>query len=156
VFLSSHLLDEVEKICDHAAIVDRGKVIAQGPIAELARGGDGARNELIVGVDDVELALGTLEGSELVHEARRSDEGLRVWLSGEPASAAQVNASLVRAGVGVARLEPVRHSLEERFLEVTSRLEGPASGSVLPGGAVGAGADDAARDRSASVPEVKA
>jgi len=156
VFLSSHLLDEVEKICDHAAIVDRGKVIAQGPIAELARGGDGARNELIVGVDDVELALGTLEGSELVHEARRSDEGLRVWLSGEPASAAQVNASLVRAGVGVARLEPVRHSLEERFLEVTSRLEGPASGSVLPGGAAGAGADDAAGDRSASVPEVKA
>jgi ABC-2 type transport system ATP-binding protein len=155
IFLSSHLLDEVEKICDHAAIVDRGKVIAQGPIAELARGGDGARNELIVGVDDVELALGALEGSELVHEARRSDEGLRVWLSGEPASAAQVNASLVRAGVAVARLEPVRHSLEERFLEVTSRLEGPASGSVLPGGATGARVDDAFRD-SPSNPEVRA
>src|ERR1700733_8286389 len=119
IFLSSHLLDEVEKICDHAAIVDRGKVIAQGPIAELARGGDGARNELIVGVDDVELALGTLAGSELVREARRSDEGLRVVLSGEPQSAAQVNADLVRAGVAVMRLEPVRHSLEQRFLEVT-------------------------------------
>jgi ABC-2 type transport system ATP-binding protein len=124
IFLSSHLLDEVEKICDHAAIVDRGKVIAQGSIAELTRGGDGARNELIVGVDDVELALGTLEGSELVREARRSDEGLRVVLSGDPQSAAQVNASLVRAGVAVMRLEPVRHSLEQRFLEVTSRLDG--------------------------------
>jgi ABC-2 type transport system ATP-binding protein len=125
IFLSSHLLDEVEKICDAAAIVDRGKIIAQGPIAELA-GGGGARNELIVGVDDVELALSTLDGSELVHEARRSDEGLRVVLSGDPQSAAQVNASLVRAGVAVMRLEPVRHSLEERFLEVTSRLEGAA------------------------------
>ncbi len=156
VFLSSHLLDEVERICDHAAIVNRGKVIAQGPIAELASGGDGARNELIVGVDDVELALGTLEGSELVREARRSDEGLRVVLSGEPGSAAQVNANLVRAGVAVARLEPVRRSLEQRFLEVTSRLEGPASASVLSGDAAGAGVDDAARDRSASVPEVKA
>ncbi len=123
IFLSSHLLDEVEKICDHAAIVDRGKVIAQGPIAELARGGEGARNELVVGVDDVELALGTLEGSELVREARRCDEGLRVVLSGDPSSAAQVNASLVRAGVAVMRLEPVRHSLEQRFLEVTSRLD---------------------------------
>jgi ABC-2 type transport system ATP-binding protein len=150
VFLSSHLLDEVEKICDHAAIVDRGKVIAQGPIAELARGGAaGARNELIVGVDDVELALGTLEGSELVREARRSDEGLRVVLSGEPESAAQVNASLVRAGVAVMRLEPVRHSLEQRFLEVTSRLEGaPREGLE--------GTGDAARDGAASTPEVTA
>src|ERR1700682_1931533 len=34
VFLSSHLLDEVEKICDVAAIVDRGRVVTQGPIAE--------------------------------------------------------------------------------------------------------------------------
>ncbi len=123
IFLSSHLLDEVEKICDAAAIVDRGKIIAQGPIAELARGG-GARNELIVGVDDVELALSTLGASELVSEARRSDEGLRVILAGELETAAAVNASLVRAGVAVMRLEPVRHSLEERFLEVTSRLEG--------------------------------
>jgi ABC-2 type transport system ATP-binding protein len=127
VFLSSHLLDEVEKICDAAAIVDRGKIIAQGPIAELASGGDGARNELIVGVDDVELALGALGGSELVREAHRSDEGLRVVLSGDLQSASQVNATLVRAGVGVMRLEPVRHSLEQRFLEVTTRLEGAGS-----------------------------
>ncbi len=123
IFLSSHLLDEVEKICDAAAIVDRGKIIAQGPIAELAQGG-GVRNELIVGVDDVELALTTLGASELVSDARRSDEGLRVVLAGEVETAAAVNASLVRAGVAVMRLEPVRHSLEERFLEVTSRLEG--------------------------------
>ncbi len=132
VFLSSHLLDEVEKICDAAAIVDRGKVIAQGPIAELTRGGDGARNELIVGVNDVELALGALAGSELVREAHRSEEGLRVVLSGDLQSAAQVNASLVRAGVAVMRLEPVRHSLEQRFLEVTSRLDGAAPDRPVP------------------------
>src|ERR1700722_2356332 len=51
VFISSHLLDEVEKTCDAAAIVDRGKVITQGAIADLASGG-AARHELIVGVDD--------------------------------------------------------------------------------------------------------
>ena len=123
VFLSSHLLDEVEKICDAAAIVDRGKIIMQGPIAELAEGG--SRHELILGVDDVELALGALAGSELVREARRSDEGIRVVLSGSTRDAAQINAMLVRAGVGVARLEPVRHSLEQRFLQVTSRLDAP-------------------------------
>jgi ABC-2 type transport system ATP-binding protein len=131
VFISSHLLDEVEKTCDAAAIVDRGKVITQGPIAELAQGG-GVRNELIVGVDDVELALGTLDSSELVREARRSDEGLRVELAGDPQTASEVNATLVRAGVGVMRLEPVRHSLEQRFLEITSRLEGDAPAAAAP------------------------
>src|SRR5271165_2827177 len=121
VFLSSHLLDEVEKICDAAAIVDRGKIVTQGPIAELAEGG--ARNELILGVDDAELALSALGASELVREARPSDEGVRVVLTGDLNTAAQVNALLVGAGVGVTRLEPVRHSLEQRFLQITSRLD---------------------------------
>ncbi len=138
VFISSHLLDEVEKTCDAAAIIDRGKVIAQGPIAELAQGG-GVRNELILGVDDVELALSTLGASALVSDAHRSDEGLRVQLVGEPQTASEVNAALVRAGVGVMRLEPVRHSLEQRFLEVTSRLDAtsPSEASTEAGDGVG-------------------
>ena len=126
VFVSSHLLDEVEKTCDAAAIVDRGKVVTQGPIAELAAGGT-ARNELIIGVDNPELALSTLSGNELVAEAHRSDEGLRVILCGGSETAALLNAALVHAGVSVMRLEPVRHSLEQRFLEITSRLDAPAS-----------------------------
>jgi ABC-2 type transport system ATP-binding protein len=125
VFISSHLLDEVEKICDHAAIVDRGKIITQGAIAELAEGS--TQHELIVGVDDPARALTLLEGSEQVRHCQRSDEGLRVVLSDvsemSPADrAAAVNAALVGAGLAVSRLEPVRQSLEKRFLEVTSRL----------------------------------
>jgi len=76
-----------------------------------------------VDLGELELALRTLADSELVHEARRSDEGLLIVLEGEPDTAADVNATLVRAGVGVRRLEPVRHSLEQRFLEVTARLD---------------------------------
>jgi ABC-2 type transport system ATP-binding protein len=124
VFLSSHLLDEVEKICDAAAIVDRGKVLTQGPIAELA--GGGARHELIIGVDDGERALDLLAASDAVREAHRSDEGLRVVLAGSPETAAEINALLVSGGLAVTRLEPVRHSLEHRFLEITSRLDAPA------------------------------
>jgi len=122
VFISSHLLDEVERTCDAAAIVDRGKLITQGAISDLAEGG-GARHELILGVDDLERALSTLQASALVLEARRSDEGLRVVLAGDPQTAALLNAELVHAGIGVTRLEPVRHSLEQRFLQVTSRLD---------------------------------
>jgi ABC-2 type transport system ATP-binding protein len=135
VFLSSHLLDEVEKICDAAAIVDRGKIVTQGPIAELAQGAEGTRHELIVGVDDIEQALAILRGSELVREALRSDEGLRVVLAGAPESAALVNARLVGAGLAVMRLEPVRHSLEQRFLEITARLDENPAGSTEQVGA---------------------
>jgi ABC-2 type transport system ATP-binding protein len=126
VFVSSHLLDEVEKTCDAAAIVDRGKIVTQGAIADLAAGGE-VRHELILGVDDVQLALSTLDASELALEARPSDEGIRVVLSGDPETAAQLNATLVQAGVGVMRLEPVRHSLEQRFLKITSRLDASAA-----------------------------
>jgi len=122
VFISSHLLDEVEKICDAAAIVDRGRIVTQGPIADLASGGHAA-NELIVGVDAPDRALEVLRGSELVRDVHRSDEGLRVILAGPLQSAAAVNAALVGAGVGVMRLEPVRQSLEQRFLEITARLD---------------------------------
>ncbi|HEX3392597.1 MAG TPA: ABC transporter ATP-binding protein, partial [Solirubrobacteraceae bacterium] len=125
VFISSHLLDEVEKICDHAAIVDRGKILMQGSIADLAAGG--ARSELIVGVDDPVRALEVLKAGSLARQAQRSDEGLRVILNdgtnmSATESAAAVNAALVGAGLAVSRLEPVRQSLEKRFLEVTSRL----------------------------------
>jgi ABC-2 type transport system ATP-binding protein len=146
VFISSHLLDEVEKICDAAAIVDRGKVVSQGTIADLASGG--MRHELIVGVDDVEAALALAGASELVLEAHRSDEGLRVVLAGDAQTAAQLNASLVGAGVSVMRLEPVRHSLEQRFLEITARLDEPAAGD---GRAVTAGGRDSQQTTSEEV-----
>ena len=49
VFLSSHLLDEVEKTCHAAAVIDRGRIIAQGPISELVQDD---HNELDIGCDD--------------------------------------------------------------------------------------------------------
>jgi ABC-2 type transport system ATP-binding protein len=128
VFLSSHLLDEVEKICDAAAIVDRGRVVAQGPISELA--GAHTREELVIGVDDVDLAERTLAGSPLVSELYRANDSLRVVLARDLDTAAELNSSLVGAGVRVSRLEPVRHSLEERFLDVLSDLRGPAGGQL--------------------------
>jgi ABC-2 type transport system ATP-binding protein len=119
VFISSHLLDEVEKTCDVAAIIDGGRVIAQGAIHELVAGGAG---ELIVECDDADRALALLAGDPTVHDLRREATALRMKLRG-PEQAGEINARLVGAGVVVTRLEPVRHSLEERFLEMTTRLE---------------------------------
>ena len=122
VFLSSHLLDEVEKACDAAAIIDAGRIVTSGAIDEIARS-TGA--ELIVDCDDPDRALELLAGMHAVLDAHATDEGLRVDLRSAEAGA-QVNRVLVAAGIDVSRLDPVRSSLEERFLEVTSRLESVA------------------------------
>src|SRR5207248_3667224 len=53
VFLSSHLLDEVEKTCDQVAIVDQGRIIVQGPVAQIASGGEPT---LLLEVDDTSAA----------------------------------------------------------------------------------------------------
>ena len=66
VFLSSHLLDEVEKTCDAAAVIDRGRIVAQGPIAELVQD---EHNELDIGCDDRHAALDLLDGHPAVAAA---------------------------------------------------------------------------------------
>jgi len=118
VVLSSHLLDEVEKICDAVAIVDRGSVVWQGPIDAIRGGG---RATLLVEVDDIPTALALLGE----HAVDATDDGLRVALPADDLAhlAAEINRTLVAAGLAVRRLEPSRASLEERFLEITSRLE---------------------------------
>jgi ABC-2 type transport system ATP-binding protein len=115
VVLSSHLLDEVEKIADAVAIVDVGSVVWQGPI-DAIRGG----RTLLVAVDDETLALAAL-GRRAVEV---TPDGLRIALgdSGD-SEAAEINRLLVTAGVAVHRLELSHASLEARFLEITSRLE---------------------------------
>ena len=122
IVLSSHLLDEVEKTCDHVAIVDRGRVVVQGSIAELR--GD---SELVVLVtaDDITRARRVLAEHPAV--TRVDDDGFTLALSLLDAGAvADVNARLVGAGIAVSRLEPQQASLERRFLEITTRLEDAA------------------------------
>jgi ABC-2 type transport system ATP-binding protein len=122
VFLSSHLLDEVERTCDMVAIVDQGRVVLQGPIAEIAGGDAGA---LAVECDDATAAIAVLaQHSDVVSVSDHGDE-LRVVLA-PAADAVDLNRALVAAGIGVRRLAPARISLEERFLELTSSLGGEA------------------------------
>jgi ABC-2 type transport system ATP-binding protein len=120
VFLSSHLLDEVEKTCDAAAVIDRGRIIAQGPISELVAD---EHNEVDVGCDDPHAALDLLDGHPAVAAAHPTPDGLRITLAGVDGVAA-INTRLVSGGVAVSRLAPVHESLEQRFLEMTSRVGG--------------------------------
>jgi ABC-2 type transport system ATP-binding protein len=124
VVLSSHLLDEVEKTVDALAIVDQGRVIAQGSIAELTRTGPPT---LVIASADNRRAGALLAQQASVAGVVSGDGTLRVRLDGNAAVAndaiADINRRLVEAGIPVYRLEPEHASLERRFLEITSRLE---------------------------------
>jgi ABC-2 type transport system ATP-binding protein len=123
VLLSSHMLDEVEKICDAVAIVDLGRVVAQGPIDAIAA--DGASG-IVVGSGEPERALSVVSGHAAVCSAERLADGLRLTLHSDverDKAGADINRRLVEAGIPVHRFEPVTTSLEQRFLEITSRLE---------------------------------
>ena len=122
VFLSSHLLDEVERTCESAAIIDAGRIVGAGRIAELARS---TSFEVIIECDDRVRALDLLAAVPGVLTARRTPGGLRLGTRAA-GTAAELNRRLVEAGIAVSRLEPVRSTLEQRFLQLTSRLEGAA------------------------------
>jgi ABC-2 type transport system ATP-binding protein len=122
VMLSSHLLDEVERTCDAVAIVDRGRVIRQGPIDELIR----AAGTASVQVDcaDPARAARLIDEAGIAAGTSLTDAGLTVAL---PAAAsrelvADINRRLVAAGISVYGLQEVRASLEDWFLSVTTRL----------------------------------
>ena len=121
VVLSSHLLDEVERTCDAVAIVDRGKVIRQGPISELL---SGASVVLEVDCSDPDRASSLLADGRLGQDVTSRTDGLTITLrdGAERELIAEVARTLVGGGVSVYRLQPVRTSLESWFLQVTSRL----------------------------------
>jgi ABC-2 type transport system ATP-binding protein len=119
VMLSSHILDEVEKTCDHVAIVDQGEIVAIGPLAELQGGG---KPRVLIGVDGAAAALEILAAVPGVSDLTSEDGVIQASVA-DLDVVPELNRRLVEAGVPVRRLEPVRASLEERFLAITSRLE---------------------------------
>jgi ABC-2 type transport system ATP-binding protein len=123
VMLSSHLLDEVERTCDAVAIVDRGRVIRQGPIDELVRG---AGTVVRVDCSDPAAAALVIEQAGIAAGTTMAEAGLTVTLpTGAPReTVAEVNRRLVASGISVYGLQEVRTSLEDWFLSVTSRLGG--------------------------------
>jgi ABC-2 type transport system ATP-binding protein len=121
VVLSSHLLDEVERTCDAVAIVDRGKVIRQGPISQLLAG---SSFEVQVECSDPDRAGSLLQPTPFGAHVQAGPDGLAISLpEGTDRDAiAEINRLLVEGGISVFRLQHIQASLESWFLEVTKRL----------------------------------
>jgi ABC-2 type transport system ATP-binding protein len=118
VFLSSHLLDEVEKLCDRVAIVDHGRVITEGDLSDLlAEAGGGVEVE----VDDTARAFDLLAAFPGVQGVRPTEHGTLIASGAVTREhAIALNRALVEAGIGVAALGVSTVSLEERYLQITA------------------------------------
>ena len=110
VFLNSHLLSEVEQVCHRVAIVDRGRVVAEGSLDELL-GGDTVR----IRVTDLDRAAKT----GLSRFGQLDDEGDWVVIRGiDTERVPELVADIVRLGGRVHAVEPRHESLEDRFLRL--------------------------------------
>lgn len=111
VFLNTHLLEEVEQVCDRVAVIDKGETIAIGTIGEIV-GGQASVRLQVSG-----LADGWWE--QLGAYGRWSLEGEWLLVEGiEPVTVPELVATIVGLGGRVGAVVPERKSLEDRFLEL--------------------------------------
>ena len=113
VFVSSHLLNEVELMCDHVGIVKGGRLLTQGSVATLL----GRGQALEMQVTDPEKAVQVLESLDWVEGVKRHDDRLVVDAPSE--RAAELSRALAEHQIYLSVLRPRDSSLEEFFLEVT-------------------------------------
>ncbi len=113
VLLSSHLLNEVEQICDRVGIIHQGQLVAQGTLDELA----GPRG-FVVSVRQLERARAL--AVELLGAGAVRVEGGRLHLAIESERASEMMRTLVEAGVDVEESRTDDHSLEQVFLSLTT------------------------------------
>ena len=109
VLVSSHLLAEVEQTCTHAVVVNKGRIVASGPVEEIV----GESPSVLFDVTDPVAARAVLDRLHGVRVLPESDGQLVVDTNGTARS--EVVAELVRAGIGVDRVVP-RRRLEDAFL----------------------------------------
>lgn len=128
VFLNSHLLGEVEMVCDHVAIMLQGRVVQHGTIEGLTS--HSRRYE----ISFVQLAIETLRIGETEHRVEMVGELRRILLPrATPEHAQPVIDELRRLGAVITGVHDVRESLEDTFLRA---VRDPATGAAPPPGAL--------------------
>jgi ABC-2 type transport system ATP-binding protein len=114
VLLSSHLLSEVEQVCSHVVVMDKGQLVTAGTVSDLLATSSSAYFE----VGDVETARRVLTSHPGVHGVTDESPGLSVELDG--ATRAELVYALVAAGIAVETVT-ARHQLEDAFLGLVGR-----------------------------------
>ncbi|MGG9960322.1 ABC transporter ATP-binding protein [Ferruginibacter sp. SUN106] len=123
IIMASHILDEVEKVCTHVAIIQKGVLKTVGSVREVMShtSGDAAVTVLIeVAADNDEALIKVLQQMDGVQDVQLIDNVLQITCS-ENVTAAQVNKFCFDNGIILNRLNEKRKSLETRFLEITGK-----------------------------------
>jgi ABC-2 type transport system ATP-binding protein len=117
VLLSSHLLGEVEAICDRVGVISNGKLVTQSTVQELL----GEEGVLVRAqpADAAQEVLTTMFGAEAV-----SRQDGAIYLKTDPGKSLEINRALGAAGIGVSELRPIERSLEEVFFQLTGEKQG--------------------------------
>ncbi|HVQ87352.1 MAG TPA: ATP-binding cassette domain-containing protein [Actinomycetes bacterium] len=120
VLLSSHLLGEVQQICDTVAIINRGRMVKTGAVADvLAQGSSGA---VLVGIAEIERARAVLDAAGF--STHLDTGGIVVEGVGD---ASAVSRALAESGLYVSSLAPIQVDLEQAFLDLTEDQPGQGS-----------------------------
>ncbi len=122
VFLSSHMLNEVEQVCDRVVIINKGLLLREGPVGTLLQGEVG---QMRLQAQPIVMARQVLteRWSEAIAPTE-GDDGDWLTLSLNPDQAPLVVAALVQAGVQIFQVIQKRQSLEDFFITVTNQKEG--------------------------------
>ncbi len=116
IIMASHLLDEVEKVCTHVAILKNGNLISTGEVANILS------NEEIIEVssDNVVLLSNILNNFDGVSRIEKTDKSLLVFFPSGASDAGKLNAFCFQNGIILTHLSSKRKSLESRFFELTN------------------------------------
>ncbi|WP_404433217.1 ATP-binding cassette domain-containing protein [Sutcliffiella horikoshii] len=121
VLLSSHILSEVEKLCDRVGIIRQGKIIETGTLQELRHL---TRTNLLIETTEPVLDIGSLKG---VHEVEQRDDALSFQVDAEELAAVMKHVS----GFGLIKLESSPPTLEDLFMR---HYEGGGTSKIGAGG----------------------
>jgi ABC-2 type transport system ATP-binding protein len=127
VLLSTHVLADVERVCDRVAILDRGQLVAESDIASLLERHAAPAYEVELrraGEPERAALAARLARQEWVSGVRWQDGRLRVQVTDAGTAARALVAELAAAGAAVDRLELLRPSLEDVFLSIVGRHDG--------------------------------
>jgi ABC-2 type transport system ATP-binding protein len=129
VFFSTHILSDVERVCDTVAILDHGQVVREAPIDEL-KAGHGGGQRLLIAVDQPAPLVAALRGQSWLTSIEPGDEAgeLRLAVSDLAAAQRALPAAVAAAGLALRRLDVNELSLEDVFVE----LVGERSGDNIP------------------------
>jgi ABC-2 type transport system ATP-binding protein len=117
VLLSSHLLGEVEQICDRVGVISNGKLVTQSTVQALL-----GEKGVMVRAEPSDQASDVL--TKMLGPAAVAREDGYFHLKTDPSRSLEINRQLMTAGIGVSELRPFERSLEEVFFQLTGEKQG--------------------------------